>query len=182
MNNTTDQRPIVVCVHGTESTGEMWSALRRELRGRARLVAPALAPIAESGTDVHDNVASILAQISDLNTPFHLIGYGFGAAVATYIARRCPDSVRSLVICEPSDFPASFDTDLQELDMPVRIVCGTQTTESARRVCESLLGLIDDARLVRLSGLDRAAALHQPQFVNPLLVDYVAPMPEAGAR
>ncbi len=182
MTTTADQRPVVVCLHGAETTGAMWNALRRELRDRARLIAPALVAGGSSGDPVRVNVAVVLEQLADLNVPFHLIGYGFGAAVATYLAERCPDSVRSLVVCEPSDFPASFNDDLQHLDIPVRIVCGTRTTESAQQICRTLLDLIDDARLVRLAGLDRAAALNEPQFVNPLLADYVAPAIVAGAQ
>jgi pimeloyl-ACP methyl ester carboxylesterase len=66
-------------------------------------------------------------------------------------------------------------TDLGDLDMPVKILCGTRTRHAAKRVCELMAKQIKTSRLLQLVNLEHMAPLTDPDSVNPLLVDFVVP-------
>jgi pimeloyl-ACP methyl ester carboxylesterase len=72
-------------------------------------------------------------------------------------------------------------SDLGDLEMPVRIICGTRTRLAAKRVCELMAGQIEDVRLLKLVHLRHMAPVTDPDSVNPLLVDYVVPIVEPTA-
>jgi hypothetical protein len=72
-------------------------------------------------------------------------------------------------------------TDMSDLDMPVKIICGTKTRLAAKRVCQLMSEQIRDSRLLQLVNLRHMAPLTDPNSVNPLLVDYVVPVIEASA-
>jgi pimeloyl-ACP methyl ester carboxylesterase len=72
-------------------------------------------------------------------------------------------------------------TDMSDLEMPVKIICGTRTRLAAKRVCQLMAEQIRDCRLLQLVNLKHMAPLTDPAFVNPLLVDYVVPVIEASA-
>ena len=65
--------------------------------------------------------------------------------------------------------------DMSDLDMPVKIICGTRTRFAAKRVSELMAAKIRDSRLLQLVDLHHMAPLTDPHSVNPLLVDYVIP-------
>ncbi len=265
-----DDRPIVVCIHGSASTGGQWRSFRRAIRGRCRVYTPDLVGYgsrkfrADGHYSMQQEVDAIIEQIGDITEPFHLIGHSYGGAVASYFAKQYPDRVRSLTVYEPANFALLFQegehtdaakeilavagkfvggasgalarwrlarrfitywsgvkawrayrysqrrwlasvapkvaaefkairdavdtlSDLSDLRMPVRILCGTRTRQSARRVCELMAKQIKDSRYLQLVNLDHMAPLTKPNSVNPLLVDYVVPRIEptaasAGAR
>ena len=72
-------------------------------------------------------------------------------------------------------------TDMSDLEMPVKIICGTRTRLAAKRVCQLMSEQIRDSRLLQLVNLRHMAPLTDPNSVNPLLVDYVVPVIEASA-
>ena len=266
MNNKidTEDRPIVVCVHGSASNGGQWRSLRQALRGRCRVFTPDLIGYGSrryrpSGRfHLQEEVDAIIEQIGDITEPFHLIGHSYGGAVATYFAKKYPERIRSLILYEPANFAMLFDeglhteasqeirqvssafiggvgsalsrwraarhfitywsgakawrqfrfsqrsgiagvmpkvaaefdalmsahdtmTDMSDLDMPVRIICGTRTRLAARRVCQLMAERIKDCRLLQLVNLQHMAPLTDPAAVNPLLVDYVVPVVEASS-
>lgn len=260
----TDERPIVVCVHGSASTGGQWRSFRQALRGRCRVFTPDLIGYGsrrfrpDGNYSLQSEVDTIVEQTGDLTEPFHLIGHSFGGAVAICFAQRYPERVKSLILYEPTNFAMLFAegtdseasleisrvsaafadgartafsrwraarrfinywsgdkawsklrfsqrswiasktpkvaaefnavvdaangiADVRDLAMPVRILCGTQTTLAAKRCCKLMAAEIEDVRLLQLVNLQHMAPLTQPHSVNPLLVDYVLPAAEASA-
>jgi pimeloyl-ACP methyl ester carboxylesterase len=259
-----DNRPIVVCIHGSASNGGQWRAFRHALRGRCRVFTPDLVGYgsrrfrANGHFSLQNEVDAILEQIGDIKEPFHLIGHSYGGVVATYFAKKYPERIRSLIVYEPANFAvlfaeglhtdaareildvraafadgsgtalsrwraarafitywsgssawrsfklaqrswfasispkvaAEFDAislaqdalgDLSDLDMPVKIICGTRTRLAAKRVCELMAIQIKDSRLLQLVNLQHMAPVTDPDSVNPLLIDYVLPSVEASA-
>jgi len=254
----TDNRPIVVCIHGSASNGGQWRSLRQAIRGRCRVFTPDLVGYGSrrfrnnGRFSLQNEVDAIIEQIGDITEQFHLIGHSYGGAVATYFALQYPERVKSLILYEPANFAmleedgpesaaqaeifkvravfgkgkitaltrwraarhfitywsgskawrkfsfaqrstiasvmpkvaAEFDAlfaagetmrDMSDLDMPVKIICGTRTRLSAKRVSELMAGKIRDSRLLQLVDLHHMAPLTDPHSVNPLLVDYVVP-------
>jgi len=72
-------------------------------------------------------------------------------------------------------------SDMSDLEMPVKIICGTGTRLAAKRVCELMAEQIKHSRLLQLVNLGHMAPLTDPHSVNPLLVDYVVPAVIANA-
>ena len=72
-------------------------------------------------------------------------------------------------------------TDMSDLEMPVKIICGTRTRLAAKRVCQLMAEQIRDSRLLQLVNLNHMAPITDPDSVNPLLVDYVVPLIEASS-
>ena len=72
-------------------------------------------------------------------------------------------------------------TDMSDLEMPVKIICGSRTRLAAKRVCQLMAEQIADCRLLQLVNMKHMAPLTDPTFVNPLLVDYVVPVIEASS-
>ncbi len=262
--NDPDNRPIVVCLHGSASSGGQWRSFRQALRGRCRVFTPDL--IGYGSRDFRANgrfrlqneVDAIIEQIGDITEPFHLIGHSYGGAVATYFAKQYPERIKSLILYEPANFAVLFDQslhadalkeimevravcsngvgtalsrwraarhfvtywsgaetwrrfrfskrssiagvvpkvaaefealfrahdtmkDVSDLEMPVKIICGTRTRLSVKRVCQLMAGQIRDSRLLQLVNLEHMAPVTHPYSVNPLLVDYVVPTTEASA-
>lgn len=256
--NDKEDRPIVVCVHGSASNGGQWRAFRQAIRGRCRVFTPDLVGYgsrryrANGRFSLQHEVDAIIEQIGDIKEPFHLIGHSYGGAVATYFAKRYPERIKSLILYEPANFPvlfaeglhteaskeiravrakigngagtaisrwraarsfisywsgirawrkfkfaqrswfaavtpkvaAEFDaisaahetlSDVSDLEMPVKIICGTRTRLAAKRVCELMAMQIKNSRLLQLVNLQHMAPLTDPDSVNPLLIDYVVP-------
>lgn len=60
--------------------------------------------------------------------------------------------------------------ELAVLQMPVQLVCGGATRASARRVAQTLAGLLPRAQLTLLDGAGHMAPIAEPGRVNPLLL------------
>lgn len=259
-----DNRPIVVCLHGSASNGGQWRSFRQALRGRCRVYTPDLVGYgsrrfrANGRFSLQNEVDAILEQIGDIREPFHLIGHSYGGAVATFFAKQYPERIKSLIVYEPANFAVLFAdglhneaareilevratfaegsgtafsrwgaarsfitywsgakawrsfkftqrswlasispkvaaefnaitaaqdvlADLSDLEMPVKIICGTRTRLAAKRVCELMAQQIRHSRLLKLVNLTHMAPVTDPHSVNPLLIDYVVPSVEASA-
>ena len=106
-----DDRPVLLCVHASASSGRQWDALAARLRGRADVVAPDLhdhgdgPPAPRGEEDLLALDAGLVERVlRDLPGAVHLVGHSYGGAVALSAARRCPGKVRSLVVFEPAWF------------------------------------------------------------------------------
>jgi 3-oxoadipate enol-lactonase len=106
--------PGLVLVHGTGGNSETnWSQLVGRLSEGRTLVRP---DYSGSGETIDDggplSVDLLAAQVvaaakAARATPFDLVGFSLGAAVATYIAAEYPDLVRSVVLL--AGFASSAD-------------------------------------------------------------------------
>jgi pimeloyl-ACP methyl ester carboxylesterase len=110
----------------------------------------------------------------------HFITYWSGSKAwrkSNFTRRSTIASVMPKVAAEFDALFAAGETmrDMSDLDMPVKIICGTRTRLAAKRVSELMAGKIRDSRLLQLVNLQHMAPLTDPDSVNPLLVDYVVP-------
>lgn len=64
--------------------------------------------------------------------------------------------------------------DVSCLNMPVTILCGTETRRTAIRVCELLEERIDGAQLIMVDGVEHMAPLTHAHIVNPLITERLA--------
>ncbi len=67
--------------------------------------------------------------------------------------------------------PATME--LTRLNLPVRLLCGTQTKGSARRISELLSEIVPGVEYLRLDGLAHMAPVTHADDVNPLIVDHI---------
>lgn len=103
----------VVFVHGSSQDMRTWShqlaALAREFRPiiYSRRYARPNEDIAPGQDDqMQPHVNDLLSLLSVLKaTPAHLVGSSWGGFISLLAAIRAPDSVRSLVLCEPPVLP-----------------------------------------------------------------------------
>lgn len=96
--------PVLVLVHGTGGSGEAsWPGVLQRLAARWTVVRP---DYAGSGATVDGGGPLVLAALARQvaaaaeaagATPFHLLGFSLGAAVAVKLAADQPGKVRSLV-------------------------------------------------------------------------------------
>jgi pimeloyl-ACP methyl ester carboxylesterase len=92
-------------------------------------------------------------------------------------------SISPKVAAEFNAIVAAADvlSDVSDLEMPVKIICGTRTRLAAKRVCELMANQIKHSRLLQLVNLSHMAPLTDPHSVNPLLIDFVVPTVVASA-
>jgi len=99
----------VVFVHGAMGDYRTWQLQIPEFAKRFRVVAysrryhyPNPSTGKEEDYTYEANVRDLAEFLKALNAgPVHLVGHGYGAAVATLLAERHPEMVRSLVVSEP---------------------------------------------------------------------------------
>lgn len=104
-------RPVVICLHCSGSSGRQWGPFAERLGQRATVLTPDLLGYGETAAwrpeeplTLDDEVDALLPMIDDAGDGVHLIGHSFGAGVALQLARRRPQSVRSLTLYEPVRF------------------------------------------------------------------------------
>ena len=103
--------PGVVCVHSNASSSSQWRALMERLASRFHVLAPdthgaGKGPVwpADRPLALRDEVALLAPVFSRAGTPFSLVGHSYGGAVALVAAVQEPQSVRALVLYEPTLF------------------------------------------------------------------------------
>jgi pimeloyl-ACP methyl ester carboxylesterase len=108
-HSSRQQKPIVVALHSSLSSGRQWTRLGEALGDAYRLMAPDL-----SGYGRHlarpimpvklaDEVALLAEQLWEADGPIHLVGHSYGGAVAFRMATSEPwaGRIRSLTLIEP---------------------------------------------------------------------------------
>ena len=60
-----------------------------------------------------------------------------------------------------------------KLNVPVRIICGTHTRATARRVARRLASVLPNAELIEAAGADHMGPTNRPQDINPLFAEHV---------
>jgi pimeloyl-ACP methyl ester carboxylesterase len=100
----------VVFVHGAVSDVRAWEPIRGEISGKYRFIAPTLRyfgtgdwPDGGEKFSVRTHADDVAAFIRALDLgPVHLVGWSYGANVATAAALANPGAVQSLILFEPS--------------------------------------------------------------------------------
>jgi pimeloyl-ACP methyl ester carboxylesterase len=99
----------VLLLHGSASTGTMWTPVINALKSRFRVLAPDLIGYGRTdpwpdGLDfgLDDEIALLEPLIA--NAPAHVVAHSYGAVVALQLARARRVALRSLTLIEPVDF------------------------------------------------------------------------------
>ncbi|MEM7432055.1 MAG: alpha/beta hydrolase [Pseudomonadota bacterium] len=72
--------------------------------------------------------------------------------------------------------------EFSRLNVPVRLLCGTDTKVSARRISELLSEIVPGVEYLRLNGLAHMAPVTHADDVNPLIVDHILANVDRGER
>jgi pimeloyl-ACP methyl ester carboxylesterase len=100
----------IVFVHGAVSDERAWAPIRPEIADRHRFIAPTLRYFGTRdwpddgqrfGAATHAQDVAALIEALNLG-PVHLVGWSYGANVATAAALERPELVRTLVLFEPA--------------------------------------------------------------------------------
>ena len=104
-----DGEPVVF-VHGAVSDVRAWEPIREEITDKHRFIAPTLRYFgtgdwpdggAKFSTVTHADDVAMFIRALDIG-PVHLVGWSYGANVATAAALANPEVVRSLILFEPA--------------------------------------------------------------------------------
>lgn len=102
-------RAVVAFLHGSAGSPRQWQPHLQRLASRHRTLAPAL--LGYAGTEEFSAQGSITLRaeavhleqaLSVAGDGVHLVGHGYGAAVALHFALQHPGRVRSLILYEPT--------------------------------------------------------------------------------
>lgn len=93
------QGPSLLLIHGSAADASTWSVQLASLAGAFRMLAYDRRPGALSVQDHADDAAELLT--THLEKPCAVVGSSFGAVIALDLARRYPELVKVLVLCEP---------------------------------------------------------------------------------
>lgn len=101
----------VLFIHGTGLSSRYWSPLAASLGASHRTIAIDLLGYGDSsphatGDDFHidEDRDAVVAVLSTLSEPAHLVGHSYGGLVALRVALAHPERVRSLALYEPVAF------------------------------------------------------------------------------
>jgi pimeloyl-ACP methyl ester carboxylesterase len=104
------QGPVVVLLHGFPLTRAMWKPQVEALRDLYRVITPDLpglgdSPLGPKSIDGFADAVAALLDEKDLKEPVSLGGLSMGGYVAMAFARRHPDRLRSLILCDTKAGP-----------------------------------------------------------------------------
>jgi pimeloyl-ACP methyl ester carboxylesterase len=124
----TDQRPPLVCVHGSLCDFRIWSSVLGPLTKQHCVIAVSLRhffPDRWNGVgdtySIDQHVEDMIAFIEQLSPkPVHLMGHSRGGHVSFRVAQRRPDLLRKLILAEPGgELDATLDPDYREGPSPL---------------------------------------------------------------
>jgi pimeloyl-ACP methyl ester carboxylesterase len=142
------QGPPILCVHGTGSSGLMWGAAVPELARLGRVIVydrrgctRSQRPIPYDKTSVAEHADDAAALLDALEaTPAVVIGRSYGGEIATDLALRYPERVRSLVLLEGAPLSLSAETAAWEASLGQQVVAAA--AEDLTTVGETLIRLV----------------------------------------
>ena len=113
--------PSVVLGHCSAASHKEWAPLIEALVEDWRVLAPDFIGYGQSGPwpaeepfSIEADVDALLAVADEAETPLHLVGHSYGAALALEAARSLKDKVASLTLVEPVSFHLLRLEDLPE--------------------------------------------------------------------
>ncbi|HVG51430.1 MAG TPA: alpha/beta fold hydrolase, partial [Xanthobacteraceae bacterium] len=93
-----DERPTVIALHCSGSSGAQWRGLEEKLGNRFSVIAPDLIGCGSSGHwegerpfSLSDEAATVVSIIDELKKPVHLVGHSYGGAVGLRAAHERAD-------------------------------------------------------------------------------------------
>jgi pimeloyl-ACP methyl ester carboxylesterase len=102
---------FIALLHGSAGSPRQWQLHMQHLAPRHRVAAPALLGYsgtpespADASITLRAEAAHVAQSLATASDGLHLVGHGYGAAVALHFALLQPERVRSLVLYEPTLF------------------------------------------------------------------------------
>ena len=139
-NRNAAQSPLLAFLHGSAGAPRQWQPHMQHLSLRYRVIAPALLGYAgtpEWSADASVSLKSEAAHLEHLldHAPggMHLVGHGYGGAVALHFALQHPAQVRSLTLYEP----VLFHVLRQRTDAPFEMAVGGALRHAVQRRYEA---------------------------------------------
>jgi pimeloyl-ACP methyl ester carboxylesterase len=137
--------------------------------------------ISDAETMEVDRIQKSLAsdtQFGRLRGAQEFIDYWAGGDGWSYLSAQQQDRLASLSCKVAAEFGALMAAgpatqELRKLDIPVRLLCGTNTRSSARRISELLAEIVPGVEYCRLDGMAHMAPVTNADDVNPLIVDHI---------
>jgi pimeloyl-ACP methyl ester carboxylesterase len=106
----------VVLLHSGGMSSRQWKKLADVVSTTHRVLAPDFLGSGQNPLWPSDvpfsfglDVDAIVELVENLHTPVHLVGHSYGGFVATCVARRVPQAVRSLSLYDPVAFGVLYD-------------------------------------------------------------------------
>ncbi len=118
VGRVSDNRPPLVCVHGSLNDFRIWSAVMGPLSRKHRVIAVSLRHFFPEHWDGLGNTYSIAQHVDDMIAfieqldprPLDLMGHSRGGHVSFRLAQRRPDLLRRLILAEPGgELDATLD-------------------------------------------------------------------------
>jgi pimeloyl-ACP methyl ester carboxylesterase len=128
VGNKTDQRPPLVCVHGSLCDFRIWSSVLGPLTTKHRVIAVSLRhffPEHWNGVgdtySIAQHVDDMIAFIEQLTPkPVDLMGHSRGGHISFRVAQRRPDLLRKLILAEPGgELDGSLDPEYKPGPSPL---------------------------------------------------------------
>ena len=137
--------------------------------------------VSDAETMEIDRIQKSLAsdtQFGRLRGAQEFIDYWAGGDGWSYLSSQQQDRLASLSSKVAAEFGALMAAgpatqELRKLDIPVRLLCGTNTRDTASRISELLAEIVPGVEYCRLDGMAHMAPVTNADDVNPLIVDHI---------
>jgi pimeloyl-ACP methyl ester carboxylesterase len=131
-------------------------------------------------TEIHRIQKSLASdtQFGRLRGAQEFINYWAGGDGWSYLSTDQQSRLASLSSKVAAEFGALMAAgpatqELGKLNIPVRLLCGTNTRDTARRISELLAEIVPGVEYCRLDGMAHMAPVTNADDVNPLIVDHI---------
>src|ERR1700761_5530547 len=128
VGQTRDNRPPLICVHGSLCDFRIWSVVLGPLTRRHRVIAVSLRHFFPEHWDGVGETYSIAQHVDDMIAfierldagPVDLMGHSRGGHISFRVAQRRPDLLRKLILAEPGgEIDATLDPDYKAGPSPL---------------------------------------------------------------
>jgi pimeloyl-ACP methyl ester carboxylesterase len=150
----TDQRPPLVCVHGSLCDFRIWSSVLGPLTKKHRVIVVSLRHFFPERWDgvgdtysIAQHVDDVIAFIEQLTPkPVDLMGHSRGGHVSFRVAQRRPDLLRKLILAEPGgELDGTLDPDYKPGPSPLAARIAASAEKIAAGDSEGGLTMFFDA-------------------------------------